>query len=58
MKYAHLDFVGDIARVTLCHPTGNRINFAKRPRFSRLSSASTTVLQRSFWSGRREPISA
>jgi enoyl-CoA hydratase/carnithine racemase len=28
MTYAHLDFVGDIARVTLDHPTGNRINFA------------------------------
>jgi enoyl-CoA hydratase/carnithine racemase len=30
MKYAQLDFVGDIARVTLDHPTGNRINFAMR----------------------------
>jgi enoyl-CoA hydratase/carnithine racemase len=30
MKYAHLDFAGDIARVTLDHPTGNRINFAMR----------------------------
>jgi enoyl-CoA hydratase/carnithine racemase len=30
MKYAHLDFVSDIARVTLDHPTGNRINFAMR----------------------------
>ncbi|QPF90381.1 enoyl-CoA hydratase/isomerase family protein [Bradyrhizobium commune] len=29
-KYAHLDFVGDIARVTLDHPAGNRINFAMR----------------------------
>lgn len=28
MTCAHLDFVGDIARVTLDHPTGNRINFA------------------------------
>jgi enoyl-CoA hydratase/carnithine racemase len=30
MKYIHLDFAGDIARVTLDHPTGNRINFAMR----------------------------
>jgi hypothetical protein len=30
MKYTHLDFVGDIARVTLDHPSGNRINFAMR----------------------------
>jgi enoyl-CoA hydratase/carnithine racemase len=30
LKYSHLDFVGDIARVTLDHPAGNRINFAMR----------------------------
>jgi enoyl-CoA hydratase/carnithine racemase len=30
MRYTHLDFVGDIARVTLDHPSGNRINFAMR----------------------------
>jgi enoyl-CoA hydratase/carnithine racemase len=30
LKYSHLDFVGDLARVTLDHPVGNRINFAMR----------------------------
>jgi enoyl-CoA hydratase/carnithine racemase len=30
LKYSHLDFVGDIARITLDHPVGNRINFAMR----------------------------
>jgi enoyl-CoA hydratase/carnithine racemase len=30
LKYSHLDFVGDIDRVTLDHSAGNRINFAMR----------------------------
>ena len=48
MKYAHLDFVGDVARVTLDHPTGNRINFAMRAElleaFERIDDSPARVL--------------